>query len=127
MRRSPLKAKRETPRRNAGRVTHERMKRKPRDEPNREERQYHAWLRAKGACEACGRRTGLVIHHVLSSIPPKAVKRDHWFVVLICSGCHNGDTNSVHLLGSEALFEDETGVDLVAISMQRLEEYRALV
>lgn len=126
MRRAPLKPKRDKPRRNEGRVQHGRMKRKARDEPNAEERAYHDWLKSTVmGCEACGRRIGLIIHHILSSLPPKAVKRDHWYVVRICGGCHNGDTNSVHLLGSEVLFQDETGVDLVAVSIRRLEEYRA--
>lgn len=125
MRRSPLRAKRDRPRRNEGRVQHGRMKRPANDEANAEERAYHDWLREKvGQCEACGKRIGLHVHHLLSNLPPKRTRRDHWYVVLICGGCHNGDTNSVHLLGSEVLFEDETGVDLVAIGMKRLEEYR---
>lgn len=118
MKRSPLRAKRPTPRRNEGRIAHARVKPKT-VEPDAEQRAYWTWLRAKGHCEACGRRCDLVIHHILPSSA-----RDHWLVVLICAPCHNGRTDSVHLLGSEEKFREKHGVDLKAIARLKLEQYR---
>ena len=123
MRRTPLRAKRPTPRRAEGRVQHERMK--PRTvEPAAEQRAYWNWLReTRGECEACSRRRALVVHHLLARVAGKAGRRDHWYVVLICPNCHAG-TEGVHGLGSEAKFLERHGVDLVAVSIARLEEYR---
>lgn len=123
MKRSPLRAKRDRPRRNEGRVQHERVKPKT-VEPTAEQRRYHDWLRAKGRCEASGVTVDLVLHHILSRAPGKVGRRDHWFVVLISAALHNGRTDSVHLLGSEAEFLRVHGVDLVAVACARLEEYR---
>lgn len=68
----------------------------------------------------------LVIHHILARAPGKAWRRDHWFVVAIGAACHNGRADSVHGLGSEAAFARAFGIDLVAIAVERLEEWRDL-
>lgn len=99
-------------------MQHARMKAKT-VEPDAEARSYHAWLRENvQRCEACGYFGRLAIHHILPS-----AARDHWNVVRICHPCHNGRTDSVHLLGSEAKFQERHGIDLVAIARQRLKEY----
>jgi hypothetical protein len=123
MKRSPLKAKRDRPRRNEGRIAHGRMKPRTVD-PTPEQQRYHDWLRAKGRCQAGCAAAALVIHHLLASAPGKVSRRDHWFVVLICPRHHNMGTKSVHSLGSEAAFAREWGVDLVAVAVRNLEEYR---
>jgi hypothetical protein len=56
----------------------------------------------------------------MADAPGKVRRRDEWFVVLLCSRCHNMGTKSVHLLGSEAMFMRETGVDLVAVAVANL-------
>lgn len=119
MRRTPLRAKRPTPRRAEGRVQHGRMKART-VEPDAEQEAYHDWLRRMvDRCECgCGRRAQC-IHHILPSS-----RRDHWRVVRLANHCHNDGTESVHLLGSEAKFQAVHGVDLVAIALTRLEEYR---
>lgn len=123
MRSSALNPKRATPRRNEGRVKHDRMRPKASRPPTAEQQRYHFWLRQKGRCQAGG--TGdLVIHHLLDRAPGKRGRRDHWFVVLISTSNHNMGTKSVHLLGSEARFREETGVDLVAVAVGNLGEYR---
>lgn len=125
MRRTPLPRKRATPRRNEGRVQHGRMKEKVGAEPNEEQRRFHASLRALGRCQCgCG-RNGTDIHHLLARTPGKGRRRDHWYVIFLNSGCHNGRSDSVHGLGSEAAFEKVHGVDLVAISVANLERWRA--
>jgi len=99
------------------------MKPKASDGPTVEQQHYWAWLRAFiGRCEACGTRAQLNIHHLLARAPGKVGRRDHWFVVLICAGCHTG-AKGVHGLGSEAKFLTEHRVDLVAISVQRRGEW----
>jgi len=120
LRRSPLRAKRPTPRRNEGRVTHERMKPKRGAPPTAEQERYHDWLRKRVLkCECgCG-RPGECIHHILPSS-----SRNHWRVVRLSHACHNGEKWSVHGLGSEAKFKERHSVDLVAISAARLKEYR---
>lgn len=127
MRRTPLRSKRQTPRRKAPeRVQHARMKPKRGAMPTAEQERYHRWLRgepAPRACEGCGSRIDTVIHHILAAVEGKVARRDHWFVVLLCAQCHNMGTKSVHLLGSEAEFLRVHGVDLVAISIQRLSEW----
>jgi hypothetical protein len=127
MKRSPLRAKRPTPRRNEGRVQHGRMKPKT-VEPTPEQQRYHKWLRTKARCQVgrC-RKRHLVIHHLLAHAPGKVGRRDHWFVVLICALHHNMGARSVHLLGSEAKFLDAHGVDLVASAVRNLKEYRRVV
>jgi 5-methylcytosine-specific restriction endonuclease McrA len=124
VRRSPLNPKRSTPRRNEGRVHHDRMRPKASAPPTAEQQRYHFWLRSLGQCEACPARLDLVIHHILARVPGKQGRRDHWFVVLICAPCHNGREDSVHGLGSESEFQRVHGVDLVAVSVARLQEWR---
>lgn len=117
-----IRAKRPTPRRNEGRIQHQRIK--PRTvEPTAEQRAYHAWLRQDARCEVCNDITQ-VIHHLLSVAPGKVGRRDHWFMVNLCPEHHNIGTKSVHLLGSEAAFFREHGVDLVAVAVNNLVEYR---
>jgi hypothetical protein len=124
MKRTRLRAKRPTPRRNEGRVQHGRIKPKT-VEPTPEQQRYHEWLRTKARCQVatCGARH-LIIHHLLAHAPGKFSRRDHWFVVLICAQHHNMGKISVHGLGSEAAFLRETGVDLVAAAVRNLVEYR---
>lgn len=123
MRRSPLAPKRKTPRRNEGRITHDRMRPKASAPPTPEQERYHLWLRQRACCEGCP-QPGRAIHHLLARAPSKDGRRDHWFVVLLCAGCHNGRSDSVHGLGSEAKFLTKHGVDLVAVAVQRLAEWR---
>lgn len=122
LRKTPLKAKRETERRHLGRVTHERLRRKPSDGPNAAEKRYHLWLRQKGCQCGCG-RAGECTHHILASIPEKRCRRDHWYAVRLSNHCHNGDRYSVHGLGSEARFAEVHGCDLVAAAIRNLEQY----
>lgn len=124
MRRSPLTPKRKTPRRSEGRIQHDRMRPKASAAPTAEQQRYHAWLRSLGKCEACETTVDLVIHHILAPMPGKVRRRNHWFVVLICAPDHNGDRESVHGLGSEKAFKDARGVDLCAVSVNRLKEWR---
>ena len=80
------------------------------------------WATLGDICEACG-RSGTVVHHILANAPCKAGRRDHMLVVKLCPDDHNMGTNSVHLLGSEAAFLRVRGVDLVAIAVERRDEY----
>ena len=82
------------------------------------------WATLGDLCEGCG-TMGTVVHHILANAPCKAGRRDHMLVVKLCPGCHNMETNSVHLLGSEAAFLRVHGVDLVQIAVDRRDDYLA--
>ena len=98
-------------------MQHKRAKPKAKAPPNAAE-QRHLDRVAKGPCIACGTTNNIVLHHVMKA-PNKRRRRDHRFVARLCSGCHNMNTVSVHLLGSEARFLEETGVDVVAWAIEQ--------
>jgi hypothetical protein len=86
------------------------------------------WSSLPPYCQACWElgvtRSETVIHHIMADAPGKVGRRDHMLVVRLCPQCHNMGRVSVHLLGSEAAYERETGVDLVAIAMVNREAWR---
>ena len=120
LRRGPIKAKRDKPRRNEGRVSHGRIKGKSSDKPTAEEKRY--WASLRDVCWNCDARD-TVIHHILADAPGKVGRRDHRLVVRLCPRCHNMGTESVHLLGSEDAFLRRHGVDLVAIAVIYRDQY----
>lgn len=124
MKRTALRSKRLTPRRNEGRVVQERLHPKASAPPTPEQRAYHRWVRARGQCEGCGGIGVCHVHHLLSDAPGKVGRRDHFFVLSLCSGCHTNNTHSVHGLGSEAAFLAMFRIDLVAIAVARLKGWR---
>lgn len=81
------------------------------------------WDSLPDYCQACWDVCDLVIHHLLAEAPGKLSRRDHMLVNRLCARCHNMGTVSVHLLGSEAKFEEMTGVDLVAIAVRNRDEW----
>lgn len=111
LRRSPLKAKRDTPRRNEGRVTHERIRRKPSDK-GAAERQHMERVAAMPCC-GCGSRP-VQVHHVISD-GYKRLTRDHRRVVPLCIVCHTSGKEAVHAIG-HAEFTRKTGLDLLQIA-----------
>lgn len=121
LRRVPLKRtgaiqrKRAVARRNEGRVKHARIKRQARF-PDGKEQAY--WNALERRCNVCGSAVDTVIHHILARLPQKIRQRDHRFVAVLCAQHHNMSDCSVHMLGSEAAFEEATGVDLVDIAVR---------
>lgn len=89
--------------------------------PDAEAKRY--WATLADICDGCGKHGDTVVHHILADAPCKGGRRDHMLVVKLCAGCHNMDTHSVHLLGSEAAFQRVHGVDLVAIAVERRDEW----
>ena len=81
----------------------------------------HFWDSIPDHCQACWElgvtRLEPVLHHLLAEVPGKVSRRDDMLVVKLCPPCHNMSRISVHGLGSEAAYERETGVDLVAIAV----------
>jgi len=96
LRRSPLKAKRDTPRRNEGRVTHERMRRKPSDKGAAERK--HMDRVAAMPCCGCGARD-VHVHHVISD-GYKRLTRDHRLILPLCAMCHTDGQSAVHKIGT---------------------------
>lgn len=113
MKRSPLKPKRDRPRRAEGRVTHQRMKPAAKANPTAEEAS-HMKLVATLGCLVCGRPAN--IHHVMH-YAHKMRRRDHRYIVPLCRDHHQGNSG-VHGLGSEKAFQDFWGIDLVAWAIE---------
>lgn len=123
MRRTPLPKKRKEPRRSEGRVQHGRIKPKGRF-ADRHVTAY--WSSLERRCVVCGAGTGpedTNIHHILARLPEKVRQRDHRFVVVLCLRHHNGGPGSVHGEGTEAKFQELTGIDLVAIARENWNAY----
>jgi hypothetical protein len=112
LRRAPLKAKRDKPRRNEGRVQHKRMKPKATGKTAEEARFLD--LVASLGCLICGSPAS--VHHIMHCAG-KLKRRDHRFVVPLCQRHHQG-MGGVHDLGGEAQFRDHWGVDLVGWAME---------
>lgn len=107
--RSPLKRKRDTPRRNEGRTVHERMKPRAKAAPTKIER-FHLDRIAAMGCVVTG--APAVVHHVMH-MPGKRRRRDHRYVVPLSPELHNMGDASVHSLGSEEAFRLLHQIDLV--------------
>jgi len=120
MRRTPIAKKRVKPRRNEGRVQHGRVKAKGRFATDHVKRY---WETLERKCVCCGRTDDTIIHHILAPMAEKLRKRDHRFVTVLCPACHNMSDASVHLLGSEALFLEKTGVDLVEVARRNWSKF----
>lgn len=106
-------------------MVHERMRPKASAPPTPEQNAYHRWLRNRDVLCECGcGRSAQCTHHILAQHPAKYSRRDHWFVVRLSHHCHNGGTDSVHMLGSEEKFCEVHGVDLVGIAATRWAEWR---
>lgn len=112
MKRSPLKAKRDRPRRNEGRVRHIRVKPRPGAPPDKEERTHLARIAAL-PCLVCG-VWPVTLHHV-SSDGFKRIARSHKLIVPLCARHHqiqHGPRESVEALG-HAGFTALYGIDLL--------------
>lgn len=86
VKRSPLKAKRDKPRRNEGRVQHNRMKPKGSAPPTSAER-THLERVANMPCLVCGQRP-VQVHHVTASVHGGRISRSHKRVVPLCFKHH---------------------------------------
>lgn len=112
MKRTPLKRKRDRPRRNEGRVTHKRMKPKASAPPTAEEKR-HIERVASLPCLACG-RSPVTVHHVTASILGGRISRSHKRVVPLCRQHHQHDYGplSVERLGHRGFYR-QWGIDLL--------------
>jgi len=113
MRRTAIKAKRETPRRCEGRVTHERMKRRPSDKGVAE--RGHMDRIAAMPCCGCG-AMGVQIHHVISD-GFKRLTRDHRLILPLCPSCHSTGASAVHRIGTRA-WNEMHGVEQHVLAAQ---------
>ena len=112
MKRSPIKPKRATPRRDEGRVVQARIKPKAKAAPDADEK-AHMDRVARMGCLVCGKPAEL--HHSMSA-PGKIRRRDHRFVVPLCEVHHRGRVGD-HGLGSERAFLAEYGIDLGLVAL----------
>jgi hypothetical protein len=106
MKRSPIKPKRETPRRDEGRITHGRIKRKATGKSAEEAR--HIERVAQMGCLVCG--APAQVHHVTSD-GTKREGRRHDRVVPLCREHHTGN-RGVHTVGP-LTFNQRLGYNLM--------------
>lgn len=79
-------------------------------------KRYWDWLeQSQEACPACGRPSEC-IHHIMHILRQR-ISKDDWLVVKLCRDCHQTGKISVHGLGGERPFLEETGTDLVALAI----------
>lgn len=117
MNRSPIKQKRDKPRRNEGRIKHKRMKRPIADKPTAEEK-FHMGRLTKLPCVVPGCFGSSVFHHI-KHMKEKRCNRDHRFGANLCPDHHNMGDFSIHLLGGERAFLNHHGVDLVRYAIEQ--------
>lgn len=106
MRRTPLKAKRDRPRRSEGRVTHARIRPKAGAAPTAEEQRHMARVAAL-PCLVCGVRP-VTLHHVTSD-GTKRISRSHKRVTPLCPRHHliqHGPRESVEALGHAGFYRE---------------------
>lgn len=116
MRRTPLRSKRPTPRRNGGRITHERMKPKSSAKAKSADEKRHMDRVAKMPCLVTGCNNGVQVHHVVSD-GLKRITKTHKRVVPLCSMHHADGPQAVHRIG-HARFTEIFGIDLLAMADQ---------
>ena len=98
MRRTPIKQKRDKPRRNEGRVVQNRMKPKLTDK-NALHRRFHDYV-ATLPCIGCGARP-VHVHHVISD-GNQRLTRNHELVLPMCEPCHQSGEIALHRIGTRA-------------------------
>lgn len=117
MKRSPIKQRRDRPRRDAGRVQHTRTKPKAGAGPDALERKHMAWV-ASLRCLVCGKPA--TVHHVTGYADrPGRIARSHKRVVPLCPQHHQKvfdpkgfDPVSVEGLGHQGFF-NKHNIDLL--------------
>ena len=116
MKRSPIKPRRDQPRRKAPeRVAHNRMKPKAGARPNAEEAAHIARVAAI-PCLVCGRAS--TVHHVTASRFGGRIARSHKRVVPLCPAHHqiqHGPEDSVEALGHGGFYHRH-GIDLLEVA-----------
>lgn len=112
LRKTPLKKRREKPRRNEGRIQHQRSRPKAGSPPSATEKAHMERIAAMG-CLVCGRPA--TVHHVTSD-GMKRIARSHKRTAPLCPRHHQiqfGPHESVEALG-HAGFTRVYGIDLLA-------------
>lgn len=111
MRRTPLKPRRDRPRRDTGRVRHQRIKPKAGAPPTAQEARHIARVATLG-CIVCGKSP--TIHHVTASIHGGRIARTHTRIVPLCPAHHQHDhgPQSVERLGHGGFYQ-AWGIDLL--------------
>ena len=120
MKRSPIKSKRETPRRAEGRIQHGRIKERTVKAPSAAERRHMDRI-ARMGCLVCQRPA--TIHHVTSDGYAR-ITRSHALTAPLCPVHHQitwGPKESVEALG-HAGFTAAYGIDLLKTAQSLWEE-----
>lgn len=124
LRKTPLKKRREKPRRNEGRIQHQRSRPKAGSPPTAAEKAHMGRIAAMG-CLVCGKPA--TVHHVTSD-GMKRIARSHKRVAPLCETHHQiqfGARESVEAL-SHAGFTKKYGIDLLEWADQAWEQSNAV-
>lgn len=113
MLRSSIKPKRDKPRRDEGRIQHERMKPKAKRAATADEKRHLARVAAM-PCLIPGCNNPANVHHVVSD-GMKRLTRTHRRVVPLCEPHHQSGPAAVHRIG-HARFTETFGLDLLQIA-----------
>jgi len=81
-------------------------------------KRYWDWL--SDTCP-CGARSESV-HHIIH-VNFQRITKDDWLVVKLCAACHQNGPQAVHRLGGERQYLEQTGTDLVALSILNRHNY----
>lgn len=127
-----LKAKRDKPRRDEGRIEHERISGPRNPDPSAEQREFWKWLREEKGCIITGAkgdhpdpRLRCTIHHITSD-GYKRISRDHWLVLPLRADHHQAvwdAKNSIEAM-NHAEFARHHHIDLIARSIELREEWQ---
>lgn len=75
-------------------------------------KRYWDWLPDRCVCGSNAEQ----IHHIIH-VNHQRITKDDWLVVKLCALCHQRGPQAVHRLGGERQFLEQTGHDLVALSI----------
>lgn len=84
-------------------------------------RKYWDWLALEHPLCVCGTMRDH-FHHIIH-LNGQRITNDDMLVIGLCDGCHQHHEQSVHKLGGERQFKQETGWDLVQLSVLRRHNY----
>lgn len=81
-------------------------------------KRYWDWLPDTCPCGAVSEH----VHHIIH-VNYQRITKDDWLVVKLCAACHQNGPQAVHRLGGERQYLEQTGTDLVALSILNRHNY----
>lgn len=97
--------------------------------PTKEQKLYFDWVASKGCCVPyCGAPAS--IHHQIHERCDPNIEirqsKNHWQVTPLCKFHHQDQQRGWHGVGSNWLFKELYGIDLVDIAQKLFDEYESI-